>query len=176
MYHRSCHSNSGLDIMCYNYSSSCKTGDVEEKGSSIESNRWTNDVRLTEEACHILLNGSSAKSQSKRKRWQVNNPKFWPLITTTSISNSKWRVDSFYICASIGEVGDGRFNDLVDPHTGLPSIIQHSVCSSRSDSARQVHEAISSAAREDPHRVAAAIVILFQWTGEDVSFVYTWAE
>ena len=32
----------------------------------------------TEEACRILQNGSSAKSQSKRKRkrWQVSNPKY----------------------------------------------------------------------------------------------------
>ena len=95
------------------------------------------------------------------------------LITSTSNRIQNERLDSFYICASIGEVGDGRFYVLVDPHTGLPSIIQHSVCSSRSDSARQVHDAISSAAREDPPRVAAAIVILFPWTGENVSFVYT---
>ena len=29
--------------------------------------------------------------------------------------------DSFYICASIGEVGDGRFDVLVDPSAALPS-------------------------------------------------------
>ena len=29
--------------------------------------------------------------------------------------------DSFYICASIGEVGDGRFNYLVDLSAALPS-------------------------------------------------------
>ena len=128
----------------------------------------------TEEACHILLNGSYHKANANDGKSTTQN--FDLIASTSKVSNSKWRVDSIYICASISEVGDGRFDVLVDPHTGFSSIIQHSVCSSRSDCARQVHDEISSAAREDPPRVAVAIVILPQWTGEDVSFVYTWAE
>ena len=94
--------------------------------------------------------------------------------------------DSFYICASIGEVGDGRFNYLVDLSAALPSTqsnipavlpeMKPSLTRCNVTWRGYVHDTTSSTtAKEEPPRIPVAKVILSPWTGRRyISFVYIW--
>ncbi|KAL7492013.1 hypothetical protein ACHAWT_001269 [Skeletonema menzelii] len=82
--------------------------------------------------------------------------------------------DSFYICASIGEVGDGRFDVLVDPSVALPSTQSKipSVLPEMKPSLTRctvvwrgyANDTTSSTAKEEP-QVPVAKVVLSPWTG-----------
>jgi len=86
--------------------------------------------------------------------------------------------DSFYICASIGEVGDGRFDVLVDPSAALPSTQSNtpSALPEMKPSLTKctvlwrgyfVHDTTTAATakEEDGRRVPVAKVLLSPWTG-----------
>ncbi len=82
--------------------------------------------------------------------------------------------DSFYICASIGEVGDGRFDVLVDPSAALPSAQSNipPVLPEMKPSLTKctvlwrgyIHDATSATEKEEA-RVPVAKVALSPWTG-----------
>eukprot|EP00984_Skeletonema_dohrnii_P006387 scaffold2282_cov77-Skeletonema_dohrnii-CCMP3373.AAC.11 len=83
--------------------------------------------------------------------------------------------DSFYICASIGEVGDGRFDVLVDPSAALPSTQPNtpSALPEMKPSLTRctvlwrgyVHDATTSSTAKEEGRVPVAKVVLSPWTG-----------
>ena len=95
------------------------------------------------------------------------------------IQNEEESDSSFYICASIGEVGDGRFDVLVDPSAALPSTQQQqsintpSVLPEMKPSLTKctvlwrgyVHDARAEEGEEKGRRVPVAKVILSPWTG-----------
>ena len=83
---------------------------------------------------------------------------------------------SFYICASIGEVGGGRFDLLVDPSAALPSTqsnipavlleMKPSLTWCTVTWRGYVQDTTSSTtAKEEPPRIPVAKVILSPWTG-----------
>eukprot|EP00984_Skeletonema_dohrnii_P027451 scaffold16985_cov77-Skeletonema_dohrnii-CCMP3373.AAC.1 len=83
--------------------------------------------------------------------------------------------DSFYICASIGEVGDGRFDVLVDPSAALPSTqpntplalpeMKPSLTRCTVLWRGYAHNATASSSAKEEGRVAVAKVVLSPWTG-----------